>query len=112
MRYVFNLPPPAIDVGGKEVKGVREIRPVAPERVRSHLFSEIEQLRLHRQAQRSSLVHSPDELGRRTAYPEDRRKVNLRIRQLPVLIDFRSGIDRRRRHLRAGDLVEHIDEKV
>jgi hypothetical protein len=30
----------------------------------------------------------------------------------PVLVDLRSGPDRRRHNLRADDLVDHIDETV
>jgi len=112
MRYVFNLPPPVIDTGGNEVKGVEEIRSVGTERIRSRLFSEIDQYKLHEQTQRLPFVHGQNEQGRRIVFPEERRKVNLRVRRQPVLVEFRSGIDRRRRHLRATDLVEHIDEEV
>lgn len=112
MRFVSDFPPPVIDVGGNEVKGVDVVRPVGGERVRSHLFTEIEQYKLQEPARHPSPVRSQNEPGRRTVFPEERRKVNLRVRRQQVLVEFRSGIDRRRRHQRANDIVEHIDEKV
>lgn len=112
MRYVYNLPPPVINVGGNEVKGVAGIRPVRPELVRSLPLVEIERGKRNEPSQQPLPVSAQDEQGRRTIYPEERRKVSLRIRRQPVLVDFRSGIDRRRRNLRESDIVEHIDEKV
>lgn len=112
MRFVSDFPPPVINVGGDEVKGVANIRPVRPERVRSHLFAEIEQYKLQEPPQQPTPLRDKNEPGRRTVFPEERRKVSLRIRRQPVLVEFRSGIDRRRRNLRASDIVEHIDEEV
>jgi hypothetical protein len=42
----------------------------------------------------------------------DRRKYCRRVNHLAVLVELRSGIDRRHRNLRAGDVAEHIDEVV
>jgi hypothetical protein len=41
---------------------------------------------------------------------EERRKTCRRIHQQKVLIELRTGVDRRHHNLRAGDMVEHIDE--
>jgi hypothetical protein len=41
---------------------------------------------------------------------EDRRKVCRRVNHQTVLVELRSGIDRRRHNLRGSDIVEHIDE--
>ncbi|TAN80892.1 MAG: hypothetical protein EPN14_05130 [Gallionella sp.] len=114
MRFVSNFPPPVVDVGGDEVKGVAGIRPVRPERIRSHPSVGVEQYKLDEppQPQQPPPVGGQNEPGRRTVFPEERRKVSLRVRRQPVLVELRSGIDRRRRNLRAGDIVEHIDEKV
>jgi hypothetical protein len=43
---------------------------------------------------------------------EDRRKVCRRVNHLPVLIELRSGVERRRRNLLDGDATEHVDETV
>ena len=48
---------------------------------------------------------------RRLAF-EDRRKACRRVSHLPVLVELRSGIDRRRHNLREGDITEHIDESA
>jgi hypothetical protein len=42
----------------------------------------------------------------------DRRNYCRRVNHLAVLVELRSGIDRRRRNLREGDVAEHIDEVV
>lgn len=42
----------------------------------------------------------------------DRRKAARRVRHQPVLVDLRSGLDRRRYNRREGDIVEHIDEEA
>lgn len=42
----------------------------------------------------------------------DRRKVCQRILHQPVLVELRSGINRRRRNSREGDIVEHISVDV
>ncbi len=42
----------------------------------------------------------------------DRRRVNQRILRKPVLFDSRSGVDRRQRNQREGDIVEHISVLV
>lgn len=112
MRFVSDFPPPAINVGGDEVKGVAGIRPTRPEGVRSQAFVEVERAGLHEPPRQPPPVSDRNEPGRRTVFPEERRRVSLRIRNQPVLVEFRSGLDRRRRNLRAGDIVEHIDEEV
>ena len=42
----------------------------------------------------------------------DRRRVNQRILRKPVLFDSRSGVDRRQRNQREGDIAEHISVLV
>lgn len=48
----------------------------------------------------------------RSLAKKERRKVSRRIIRKRVLLELRSGIDRRRRNQRESDIVEHIDEKV
>jgi hypothetical protein len=43
---------------------------------------------------------------------EDRRKACRRIHHQKVLVELRSGLDRRRHNLMAGSVVDHIDEEV
>jgi hypothetical protein len=48
----------------------------------------------------------------RTETHADRRKICRRVIQQPVLVELRSGIERRRRRTRAGDMIDHIDEQA
>ena len=43
---------------------------------------------------------------------EDRRKVCRRTQQIPVMLDTRSGLERRRDVRRPDDHLEHMDRKV
>ncbi len=42
----------------------------------------------------------------------ERRTYCRRIEHLPILIELRSGIDRRRHNQRKADIVEHIDVEI
>ena len=42
----------------------------------------------------------------------ERRIYCRRIEHLPILIELRSGIERRRHNQREGDVTEHIDVEV
>jgi len=48
----------------------------------------------------------------RRLYQEDRRTYCRRILHLPILEEFRFGVDQRRHNLRRGDITDHIDEKA
>ncbi|MBI5007178.1 MAG: hypothetical protein HZB95_08615 [Nitrosomonadales bacterium] len=43
---------------------------------------------------------------------EDRRKACRRMQHLPVLVELRSGVERRRHNLFEGGVDEHIDIEV
>jgi hypothetical protein len=49
-------------------------------------------------------------LKKRVATFEERRKLCRRVTHQAVLIELRSGIDRRRHDLREGAVADHIDE--
>jgi len=42
----------------------------------------------------------------------ERRIYCRRIEHLPVLVEMRSGFDRRRHNQRGDDMTEHVDEKI
>lgn len=50
--------------------------------------------------------------GGEVRYGEDRRKMCRRIYHLPVLLDTRSGLDRRGEARRDHDLLSHIDQDI
>ncbi|MFA6062443.1 MAG: hypothetical protein WC736_07550 [Gallionella sp.] len=53
-----------------------------------------------------------ERLRRRSASSVDRRKVCRRILRQRVLLEFRSGACRRRRHLREDDMLMHVSIKI
>lgn len=110
MRYVSSLPFRSNIVEGSEVKVVAGIRPIKSELVRS--YSEIEQYKRYERLQKTHPKVDQNRPERRTFFPEDRRKANLRVSQQTMLVEFRSGKSRRRHSQRGSDIVEHIDEKV
>lgn len=106
MRYVSSIPPATVDVGGREVKklaGARAVKPVQPH------ASDVRVVMQHKQHEPPRKVeqHEWHEVRQ-----EERRHVCRRVSHQPVLLELRSGVERRRHNLREGDIVEHIDEKV
>lgn len=63
---------------------------------------------LHKPPEQVEVERQPDveRLG------EDRRKMCRRIYHFPVLLDTRSGIERRKESRRDGDPVAHMDREV
>lgn len=63
---------------------------------------------LHKQTEPAQVERQPDveRLG------EDRRKMCRRIYHIPVMLDTRSGIERRKDSRREGDPVAHMDREV
>lgn len=89
MRYVSSIAPPLVrDIGGHKPSAVNRINP-AP--------------RHHEYKHPIDTEHLP----RPAAYPEERRKAQRRITNQPVLMDRRSGLERRR-----YNLFRHIDEEA
>lgn len=43
---------------------------------------------------------------------EDRRKICRRTQQIPVMLDTRSGLERRKEVRRPEDILEHMDREV
>jgi hypothetical protein len=63
---------------------------------------------LHRQTEPAPVERQPD-IERLS---EDRRKMCRRIYHLPVMLDTRSGIERRKENRRDSDPVAHMDREV
>lgn len=102
MRYVYGFSRHVPNLNRQEVKGVADARHADPQRVRSPLVAETE-------LERESRLQPPGGQGMRSAAAEERRRVSQRVIRQSVLVEFRSGIDRRRRNLRESDIVEHVD---
>lgn len=112
MRYVSSFPPRLSVVGGREVKGVSSVRQIRSALVRNHPVSEIERYRRFESHQQPHHLGEQGGFERRAGYPEDRRKRNLRVTRQKMLVEFRSGRNRRRRNQRGSDYVDRIDEKA
>lgn len=109
MRYVPSLPPPTLTgLGSREVRGVMRVRPIRPTRIRSHPEAAVDLGEPHEPRPAAA----PPPVEHRTIHPEERRVFCRRIAHRPVLLDLRTGLDRRRHHLRGTDLTEHIDEEA
>lgn len=107
MRYVPSLPPVTTSPNTRQVKGLsaaQAVKPVYPrEQPESYTAP---------QAVQQAAAGVQQQPSHRMQPFEDRRKACRRVSHQPVLVELRSGIDRRRHNLRKGDVVEHIDEQA
>lgn len=88
MRYVSSIVPPFTAIGERKVKTVQRIKPVPREHDHEHPVD-------------------TEHLPRPATYLEERRKAQRRITNQPVLMDRRSGLERRR-----YNSLWHIDEEA
>ena len=108
MRYIPSLPPPFAVVtdrwGIKQTTRVGAVKRVQERTVPPLVFQP-----------HHALPESPPELIEKRhagSFPADRRTYCRRVAHLPILEEFRSGLDRRRHNLREKDMTDHIDVKV
>jgi hypothetical protein len=110
MKFVPSLSPPAtapeIAPEVQALSGVKRARPVQarispPLIVQPHVRHEVPP-EIEVEAERR---HDPHANGERRTYCR-------RVEHRPMLIELRSGRERRRHNQRASDITEHIDEKV
>lgn len=87
-----------------EVKGVTAVHAVKPVSVGAR---EVPDVIYHRETEQQSPEYGRAE---KRGYSEDRRKLTRRVSKQAVLIELRSGVDRRRVDQRDGDVRIHIDE--
>lgn len=110
MRYIPSLPPPftvSTDRWGtKPTARVGAVKRVQERTLPPLVFQQ------RRHAQPESLPESSAASLHAQPVLEDRRTCCRRVMHLPVLEEFRSGVDRRRRNQRKGDITEHVDLKV
>ncbi len=105
MRYVSSIPPPVKSPNTRQVGGLTAIRSVKAVQLQEQTVSGVNQQTVQQEAARL------EELQRRSEGQfVDRRKICRRVTQQPVLVELRSGVERRRRSQREGDPVDHIDE--
>lgn len=114
MRYVTDIPPVATpSPNTRHVTGLTAALAVKPVYPGEHPVASVEHLKAHPDKERQEITHPVEQ--RQSNVPaefvpaEDRRKACRRVAQQPVLIELRSGIDRRHHTLLEGDVAEHID---
>lgn len=104
MSYLSNLPRELRFIGNRPLKAAADVRPDGRPHYRNHLVA----------ASQNPVVSPSASVQNRgrVALAGDRRICCRRIARTPVLIDFRSGIQRRRRNLREDDIVEHVSVRA
>lgn len=111
MRYVPSLPPPFTVVTDRW--GITPTARVGPvKRVQERTVPPLVFQPQHAPPETPFIPIEATEKWHAALTGEDRRICCRRIAHLPVLEEFRSGADRRRRNQREGDMTEHVDMKV
>lgn len=108
MRYVSSIPPVSTSSGTRQVRALSSVHAVKPVHTREQVIPYIPAIKAHQEP----TVLLDEILKKRVATFEDRRKLCRRVTHQTVLIELRSGIDRRRHNLREGAVADHIDETV
>lgn len=116
MKFVPSLPPPVTGTElGLEVKALAAVQRAKPVQARTlpplvmqpHARHEAppEVAEKEEDSGKEEKRHDPHVYGERRLYCR-------RLERLPMLVELRSEIDRRRRNQRVSDIAEHIDVKV
>ncbi len=102
MRNVSSVTSTYTSMGERAVNGLGGVHAVKPVQARGPAPA----------AEQEQHHHNAVSRERHDMFQEERRKAVRRVSRQPVLVELRSGLDRRRRSLREGDIVEHIDEEA
>lgn len=114
MRYVTDIPPVATpSPHTRQVMGLTAALAVKPVYPGEHPVASVEHLKARPDNEHQEITHpvEPQESNVPVEFvpAEDRRKACRRLAHQHVLIELRSGIDRRHHTLLVGDVAEHID---
>lgn len=105
---IDSKPPPIVPMPERrEIKGVSAVHAVKPIAIDAY---QVQNAALH--GQHEPPVRENPQLPEHRNDGEDRRKMCRRVKKQAVLMELRTGVDRRRRNLRDTDTREHIDEQV
>lgn len=107
MRYVSDVKPVVTGPSKRPVSGVSSVQALKPVHPREQTVSSVDVL----QAKHKGMVEAEKEALVRLPL-QDRRKVCRRVNHQKVLIELRSGVDRRKHDLFASGPRGHIDEKA
>ena len=108
MRYVSSIPPAPTSPDTRQVGGLTAIHAVKAVAAVEQTVPNVVPGAPHQQEAAPLFV-----LPRHRESPTtDRRKVCRRVSHQTVLVELRSGLERRHHNQRAGDIVEHVDEEA
>jgi hypothetical protein len=105
MRIVPSTPPVIKSPNTRQVGGLTAIHSVKAVQLQEQVVSYVGQ-----QSAQQEVTRLVTQQHHRDGAYEDRRKYCRRVVQQKVIVDLRSGLDRRRRNQRGDDIVDHIDE--
>jgi hypothetical protein len=108
MRYVSSIPPVSTSSTSRQVRALSSVHAVRPVHTPEQVIPYVSAITAHQKP----AVSLGEILKKRASTFEERRKFCRRVTHQTVLIELRSGIDRRRHNLREGAAVDHIDETV
>jgi hypothetical protein len=104
MRFVPSLPPVTKAPDNRPVRGTSAAHAVKPVYPREQPVQYVAPNTAHQEALRPVEPQLHRELP-----AEDRRKTCRRTQHLPVLVELRSGVERRRHNLFESGADEHVD---
>ncbi len=108
MRYVSEVKPTTTGKKSSLVLGLSTVHAVKPIHSREQTVFQV--TALHQNQHKESVEADKESKGRLPV--EDGRKACRRIHNQKVLIELRSGVERRHHDLFGNRAVEHIDEKA
>ena len=110
MKYVPSLPPvPTGERDALDVYAMARVKAAKPVQARS--LPPLVTLP-HARPETSPYLDEPVERRYDRHLQGERRVYCRRVEHLPVLVELRSGLDRRHHKRRQGDTTEHVDEAV
>lgn len=102
MRNISSITSAYTTLGERAVNGLSNTHAVKPVQARAPAPA----------AGQEQHDHPPGRQERHELAENDRRKVARRLSHQPVLVELRSGVERRHYNRREDDIVEHIDEEA
>jgi hypothetical protein len=105
MRYVSSIPPVSASSNARQVRALSAVQAVKPVHIPVRIVPYVETSMVHQGA-----VPIVEQQKKPNIPIENRRKISRRVNRQAVLVEFRSGIDRRHQNLRESGTAEHIDE--
>lgn len=105
MRYVSSIPPVSKSTNAHQVRALSAVQGVKPVHMPERDVPYVALNPVH-----PDTLPIIEQYRKRNVPLQDRRKLCRRVSRQAVLVELRSGIDRRRQNLRDSGTSDHIDE--